>query len=86
MNQKTIRTILIIVLILVNILLFVVNKVNTCDKCEIKFIQTTTSGVSHNPLVYVYTPNELYDSLLNNSCVISWDRVGGYHANKRALV
>ncbi len=84
MKQKTIRTILIILLLVLNISLFVFNKTNNCDKCQIQFKQTKTSGASHKPIIYLYHPSELYNSLLNNSCIITWSRVGGYHANKAA--
>lgn len=82
MKQKTITIILIVLLISLNIGIFIFNKTNYCSKCEIKFVQTATSGVSHESITYSYHPSELYNSLLNNSCIITWERVGGYHANK----
>ena len=83
MNLKTIKIVLLILLITLNLSIFIFNKNSGCGQCTIHFEQTQTSGVQHEKITYSYHPQELYESLLNNSCVITWERVGGYHANKQ---
>jgi hypothetical protein len=83
--MKNLNKILLIIFLLVfNIVFYIVNNNQSCDKCEITFTQTKMSGVIlDNPRIYSYSPFELYNSLLNNSCIITWDRTGGYHSEKQ---
>jgi len=83
MNNKVISIILILILLSLNASFYLFNKTNSCEECVIKFRQTKMSGMSlDKDMVYSYYPNELYNSILNNTCPITWDRVGGYHADK----
>lgn len=83
MNKKIISIVLILILISLNISFFIFNNTNKCKDCKINFTQNKMSGTTlEHPRVYSYSPFELYDSLLNNTCPITWDRTGGYHANR----
>jgi hypothetical protein len=83
MNKKIISIILILILLSLNIATFVVNKKFNCDNCEIRFKQDKMYGMQLNKtIIYVYHPRELLDSILNNTCIITWERNGGFHANK----
>jgi len=84
MNNNLFKILLIVLLLSFNIIFYIGNNNQSCDKCEINFTQTKISGVIlEHPRIFTFTPLELYNSLLNDSCIITWDRVGGYHSERQ---
>ena len=69
---------LLIILILCTFV-YINGKDLSCDKCEIKITQTKYSGVElKEPVVKRYNINELYESLLDKSCILKGDKNVGY--------
>jgi len=88
MKRETIAIFLVFLLIALNITFYLAsNNSYSCDKCQIKFKQTKLSGYNlDQPLVYEFKATTLYESILDNSCPITWTRVGGYKSNEQPKI
>lgn len=82
MKPRTALVLLFLFLIVINIGFYLYNKTQSCDKCKIQFTQIQRSGVPLDKEDFIRinsTPTDLYNSLLNNTCIIRWDEVNGYY-------
>ena len=79
-TQITILTFCIVITLILSISIYIRGHDNSCDKCEIDFTLTQYSGISlDNPIVKQVKVIDMYNGILNNKCIIKWDRSQGYY-------
>lgn len=51
----------------------------SCDACTIEFKNTEVLGIKlDQPIIISVDATELYNNLINNSCLVRWSRTDGY--------
>ena len=81
---RKVRLLIIGILIVLSLItfLFIMGKDASCDKCTIKFKNQEVSGMKlEKPITYNIPVNDLYNELLNNKCIVTFDRTQGYMVN-----
>ena len=79
-TQIMILALCIVLSILLSASIYIRGHDNSCNKCQIDFITTQYSGVIlDEPHIKTINITDLYLGLLNDKCIIKWDRVQGYY-------
>lgn len=79
-KHKVIWSVLVIVLLALNLMLFINGLSLDCEKCTVKFKNTRISGADLvEPMLYTeIKARELFEEFKNDHCMIIYDRVQGY--------
>ena len=79
-TQIIILTFCIVMSLTLSISIYVRGHDNSCGNCEIDFVTEQQSGIRLDiPLISRVRVVDLYDGLLDNECIVKWDRVRGYY-------